>query len=205
MQNNSLRITSDQSQNNVAPAIAKSEKYQVKEKNNSSINKVFEYEVASLSQPRIITKERTVKATPEKRKLGSLLTKSPMNRKRNMTTNIPESFLPQSSRSITPRKSGTKSVLHHSKDSRTGEQEGLVSTERYIDSKGEVYIEMTSQEGSRVRKKKVKLNDINKIEKRRKFLKELSADGIDGFKKRLKSPIDTGESKFIKKFIPKID
>ena len=80
-----------------------------------------------------------------------------------------------------------------------------MSTERYIDSKGEVYIEMTSQEGSRVRKKKVKLNDINKIEKRRKFLKELSADGIDGFKKRLKSPIDTGESKFIKKFIPKID
>ena len=49
----------------------------------------------------------------------------------------------------------------------------MVTTQRYIDSKGEVFIEMVSQEGSRLRKTKVKLNDIQKIEKKRKFLQNL--------------------------------
>ena len=60
-------------------------------------------------------------------------------------TKIPASFMPQSSRGrVSSRNGGSKSLNNGSKDSRSAFNEGFVTTERYVDSKGQVYIEMMS-------------------------------------------------------------
>ena len=70
---------------------------------------------------------------------------------------------------------------------------------------GETYIELLSTNGDKMRKNRIKVADILKIEKKRKFLHDLEECGIEGLKNRAVSPIESGESKFLKKFVPKTE